>query len=203
MKYGIQAVYSDGSLSFCSSTRYKSFTCDSDDIALFVQEESAVKAIKEFRKADYEIDNDCVLSVIAVELVVKEVKSVPYPPKKTGYVISGVKWNQHHQQDYTVYFGGPKKQGSDVLWTESWNSATFFADEFSAQQRINDSKQKAIEHVAYREKEAQDYSYRAKHYYRDSEAEQKRREQYNQDEIQRAKEAVEWHDHLTIEHITR
>ena len=136
-------------------------------------------------------------------MVVDAEFDVPYPKQQTGYIISGEKYNEHYKRTYTVYFGGPKKQGSDVHWTESYSAATIFPDEFSAQQRINDSKQQAIQHIAYREKEASDYSYRTKHYYHDSESEQKRRNQYNQDEITRAKEAVEWHDTVTIELITR
>lgn len=199
MKYGIQSKQEDGSILYCSSTRNASFTSELDDIAVFAQKSSAEKAVKELRKTDYEITHGTTLSVVAVSMVVDAEFDVPYPKQQTGYIIRGEKWNHFNQRHYTVFFSGPKKQGGDIRWTEHYSSATVFSDEFSARERIQDSKDIALETLSYREREHHRSHKNWALAWRSEEELRKEEER----QIEEAKAAVDWHDTLTIELITR
>lgn len=140
MKYGIVATYnSDGTQKYCSSARggHISLSSDIDDIALFVQEASAVKALKQARKNGAERKNSYTLAVVGVSFTVTKTIDVPHPVAKAGYVIQRGNTAERSPSEY--YTGAQK---TDEAWIHScWDEdaierATVFKSDFDAQRII-------------------------------------------------------------------
>lgn len=198
MKYGIKATYKDKSVQYASSTRGRqpSFTSNVDDIALFVQEASAVKALKQMWKDGIERQRECTLEVIGVEMREVAQIRVERPKQKTGIVLTAP------QADYNgdvrpVYFAGPKKVGSDnVNWTDIIESATVFPTEEQARLRLKDSLEDAKKTLEYR---ARISRYAGWH---ESPDETQRRIQREQDVVLRAQAYIDWHATVKLEEVT-
>lgn len=142
MKYGIQIVEADGTVRYAYSAKSgrPTFTDDLTEAALFVQEASAIKAVRRIRLDGYEGDK-CELSVIAVKSVVEHVIEVPRPAKKAGYIMS-MTIKSGSGATSTVYYTASKKgevcyRQSDIYY--GWGGqtrATVFADEAKARARL-------------------------------------------------------------------
>jgi hypothetical protein len=198
MKYGIKATYKDKSVQYASSTRgCPQFTDNADDIALFVQEASAVKVLKQMWKDGVERYRECTLEVVGVEMQEVAQIHVERPKQKTGIVLTAP------QADYNgdvrpVYFAGPKKVGSDnVKWTDIIESATIFPTEEQARLRLKDSLEDAKETLEYRVHDVNRYVG-----WHESPGEKLRRIQREQDAVLRAQAYIDWHATVKLEEVT-
>lgn len=140
MKYGIRITYKDGKVKYAYSAK-GGYISESDDItetALFNQEQSAVNALKTARKDGYESKRNCFLEVIGIEYAVAKVTDVPYPPKKSGYVLAVEKTEMQFGKpvDVPLWFSGPKKAGSNIQWSNAIESATVFPSDFECKAKI-------------------------------------------------------------------
>lgn len=140
MKYGIRVNHKSGKTSYCTSTRGSGSHLSHDDvigsIALFEQEASAVKAVKQMRKAGVESANDVELSVIGVDFVVSAVIDVPHPPAKSGVLLKVTQEVQNCTIPKVTYYSGTLK-GPSYFTVGDWNNieaATYFKSEIDAQQ---------------------------------------------------------------------
>lgn len=134
MKYGIQIVHDNGSTRYAYSAKggYISQTDDITDIALFVQKDSAVKALKSARKHGYEVPGTK-LQVVGISLVVSEVTDVEKPPQKAGFVLAGL-----DKDGDRVFYGDPR---SGAVSRPSWvnfERATIFRSDTEAQLKLQD-----------------------------------------------------------------
>ncbi len=87
MKYGIRATYTDGRVEYVSSTRSSAvFSEKITNIALFVQESSAEAALKTIR-LDGDEPTDSELDIVGISFHVELERKIPYPPKKSGFVL--------------------------------------------------------------------------------------------------------------------
>lgn len=199
MKYGIKAINDDGSVQYASSTRGRqpSFTSNADDIALFVQEASAIKVLKQMWKDGIERYRECTLEVVGVEMQEVAQIHVERPKKKTGIILTAP------QADYNgnvrpVYFAGPKKVGSDnVNWTDIIESATLFPTKEQARLRLNDSLEDAKKTLEYRVRAVNRYVG-----WHESPGEKLRRIQREQDGVLRAQAYIDWHTTVKLEEVT-
>lgn len=134
MKYGIQSIDKDGNVKYACSTRFRgSYVTDITDIALFVQEKSAVTALKELRRAGDEADGQQ-LSVVEINFVVNKVIEVQRPKAKQGYMLVKPKPNN---PDYSYFFGTKTAKGREGNWGDysmfaNKERATAFATEDQA-----------------------------------------------------------------------
>lgn len=133
MKYGIQITHATGEVTFAAAASGGSIseTANITNIALFVQESSAVKAVKSARKNGYE-RNGLTLDVVGIDFVVSNVIEVPAAPRKSGYSLTGIR------DDETVYFIGPK---TGAMWNSRWENierATLFSSDADARARLAD-----------------------------------------------------------------
>lgn len=88
MKYGIRATHTDGTVTYCASTKQPWFSADIDEMATFVQEKSAIKALKSLRADWYDRLTKVDLDVVTVSLSVMDTTSVPAPyPPKPGFIV--------------------------------------------------------------------------------------------------------------------
>lgn len=173
MKYGIQAKYENGDVMYVSSTRHRNpaLTDDITDAALFVQEQSAIDAVKVIRKDGYEPEG-ATLKVVGIVFKVETITLVPYPKTKTGFIIEDPEPMGYHNDE--LYYTGTKKAG------KSWGQyrmfgnierATVFDSESQAQKRITELLTDAEESV-------QDEKNRPPpHYYSDPNGEQRAQQQ--------------------------
>lgn len=129
MKFGIRVTYKDGAIKYVTSTRHRpSISEDITNIALFVQQKSAVEAVKTLRKDGQEPEG-AEFDVVGVQLIVANIAKVPRPTAKAGFIISSGK------QFYT----GTKKPGSSYLQYRCFGNverATVFQTEGSAKARL-------------------------------------------------------------------
>lgn len=140
MKYGIRITYKDGKVKYAYSAKggYISETDDITETALFAQEQSAINALKTARKDGFESKRNCFLEVIGIEYAVAKVTDVPYPPKKSGYVLAVEKTEMQFGKpvDVPLWFSGPKKAGSNIQWSNAIESATVFPSDFECKAKI-------------------------------------------------------------------
>lgn len=125
MKYGIRATHTDGTVTYCASTKQPWFSEDIDKMATFVQEKSAIKALKSLRADWYDRLTKVDLDVVTVSLSVKDVMSVPVPhPPKSGYVVI---------QDHGDKFSYLRSSSSWCCWHELIVHATVYGSTDEAQ----------------------------------------------------------------------
>lgn len=134
MKYGIQIVHDDGSIGYAYAAKggYISETEDITDIALFVQKDSAIKALKSARKNGYEAEGTK-LQVVGISLVVSEVTDVEKPPQKAGFVLVGL-----DEDGDRVFYGDAR---SAEVYNPSWvnfERATIFKSDTEAELKLQD-----------------------------------------------------------------
>lgn len=136
MKYGIIATYMDGTQKYCSSARggHVSLSNDIDDIALFVQESSAVKALKQARKNGAERKNACSLAVVEVQFNVVKTIDVPLPPAKSGFILKRDVYHQMKKKpDYYIGYIKTDRAYVHSGWSEdALESATIFRTDLDA-----------------------------------------------------------------------
>lgn len=88
MKYGIRATHPNGTVTYCASTKQPWFSDDIDEMATFVQEKSAIKALKSLRADWYDRLTNVDLDVVTVSLSVMDTTSVPAPyPANPGFIV--------------------------------------------------------------------------------------------------------------------
>jgi len=141
MKYGIRITNKDGSVEYAYAAKgHISPTTDITETALFNQEESAIKALKAARKWGYESKMDCVLDVVGMEYSVVKVTDVPYPPKKSGFVLTVQKEEMQFGKPVSIqeWFSGPKKAGGIIDWANAIESATVFPSDFECKAKISE-----------------------------------------------------------------
>lgn len=129
MKFGIRVTYEDGKVKYVTSTRSRaSFNEDITNIALFVQEQSAIDAVKTLRK-DGQEPKDASFDVIGVQFVIATSTEVARPATKVGFIISSGK----------EFYTGTKKPGSYLQYRCFGNieRATVFQSEGSAKARLD------------------------------------------------------------------
>lgn len=134
MKYGIQIVYDNGSTRYAYAAKggHLSQTDDITDIALFVQKDSAIKALKAARKNGYEVEGSQ-LQVVGISLVVSEVTEVVKPPQKAGFVLAGL-----DKDGDETFYGDPRTKAVDrPTWT-NFERATIFRSDIEAQLKLQD-----------------------------------------------------------------
>lgn len=143
MKYGIRINKNDGTTEYAYAAQGGRIGASDDvtDTALFVQKESAVKALKQARKNGYESQQNCVLDVVGIEYTVAEVTEVPHPPKKSGFVLAAIKHNRWNGRSDPVWFSGPKKTGSHINWDYAVESATVFPSDVDAQAKLAECRE--------------------------------------------------------------
>lgn len=143
MKYGIRVTYDDGRVTYVSSTRFKAVENDSiTEMALFVQKDSAVKAVKTIRKDGGEPEN-ATLDVIGITFSVCDVIEVERPPTVSGFIIV-VEKPEHFVK--RQYFNGTKKTGVYPQYNSFGTAitrATVFANEKTAKLRLESLVQEA------------------------------------------------------------
>lgn len=131
MKYGILARFSDH-VKYVSSTRFRpDLTTDITNIALFVQESSAISAVKTIRK-DGEEPKGCTLEVVEIDFHITRHTPVEYPAFKEGYMLVSPTLPTNSQ-----FFTGTKKEGQYSSFHHFGNveRATIFRTEKDAQRR--------------------------------------------------------------------
>lgn len=138
MKYGIQVKYKTGDVQYVSSTRHRcpTLTDDITEIALFVQEKSAIDAVKVIRKNGYEPEG-AELKVVGVVMKIETMTKVPYPVAKTGFVIEDQEPLGYHNNE--MYYTGTKKPSSSHTQYQLFGNierATVFVKEEHAKKRI-------------------------------------------------------------------
>lgn len=133
MKYGIQITKGGNTTYACNAKGgYISETADITDIALFVQKDSAVKALRAARKYGYEPEGTT-LQVVGVSLVVSEVTDVEKPPQKVGHVLVGL-----DKEGEEVFYGDPAtKAVSRPDWVNA-ERATFFKSDIAASLKLKE-----------------------------------------------------------------
>ena len=141
MKYGIQAVRPDNQIQFCCSTRGRrgGFVDDITDTALFVQEKSAVEALRILRLEGAEADGTQ-LFVIEVNFTVNRLIPVERPKQKEGFVL--VKNNVNIPEEYAYFIGTKTSKGRVEHWSDpnhfgNKERATVFPTEAAAHARRN------------------------------------------------------------------
>lgn len=154
MKYGIRITKEDGSVEYAYAAKGGriSATDDITDTALFAQEESAIKAVKQARKEGYESKNICTLDVVGIEYTVVKVTEVAHPPKKAGFVITGEK-PDYYKNIEQVWFCGTKKVGGDINWTNAIESATVLSSEEECRAKIEEAREKWLQMIEGKKKE--------------------------------------------------
>lgn len=199
MKYGIRVTYEDGSVEYAYAAKGGriSATDDITDTALFAQEESAIKALKQARKEGYESKNDCTLDVVGIEYTVVKVTEVARPPKKAGFVITGEKLNYYKKVEQ-VWFSGTKKVGGYIDWTNAVESATVLSSEEDARAKINEAREEWLLMLENKRKElAKGCPYH--HSWHNAAADKKRWEDHLTAEIADKEAQTVWFDDLRIE----
>ena len=198
MKYGIRVTYKDGSVEYAYAAKGGRITSTDDitDTALFAQEESAIKAVKQARKEGYETKHQCVLDVVGIEYTVVKVTEVAYPPKKVGFVITGEKLD-FHKQLVQVWFSGTKKVDGYIDWTSALESATVLASEEDCRAKINEARNEWLKMLENKRKElTKGYPY---HNSWNGPLEKKRWEDNLTAEIADKEAKTAWFDDLRIE----
>lgn len=155
MKYGIRIKKNDGTTEYAYAAQGGRIGPAEDvtDTALFVQEESAIKAVKQARKNGFESKYGCVLEVVGIEYTVVQVTEVPHPPKKTGFVLTAIRHNRWNNSSDPVWFAGPKKVGSNIYWDLALESATVFPSDVDAQAKIAECREAHEESISRVEEE--------------------------------------------------
>lgn len=195
MKYGIRATDSNNDHTYCISTRSPAFSADTTEIALFVQPQTAVSAVKQLRLSGYERLNDCVLEVVGVEVTVATVIPVEYPAVKKGFIIVG------EQRGAPIYFSGPMKLGSDIQWSPNIEQATVFKTPVDATGRIADSEGEAIVDRDKIKAEPGPSARASSMGWRVSADDMQRQNDYQAQRIQLASDYVQWHQSVQIEQV--
>lgn len=133
MKYGIQIVHENGDTTYAYAAKggYIQETVDITDIALFVQKDSAVKALKAARKNGYEVEGTS-LQVVGITLTVSEITEIDKPVVKAGHVLFGL-----DAECKEVYYGGMSYRGPDWYNVER---ATIFKSDTEASLKLRDIK---------------------------------------------------------------
>lgn len=198
MKYGIRVTHEDGSVEYAHAAKGGriSATDDITDTALFAQEESAIKALKQARKEGYESKNNCTLDVVGIEYTVVKVTEVARPPKKAGFVITGEKPN-HHKILEQIWFCGTKKVDGHINWTNAIESATVLSSEEDCRAKIEEARQEWLQILERKRNELA----KGSPYHRswDTAAEKKRWEDALTADIATKEAQTVWFDELRIE----
>lgn len=160
MKYGIQYV-KDGETYYASSTRSRNcYTKKITDIALFVQEKSAVDALKELRRDGAEADGGN-LQVVEINFVVNSVIEVERPKTQTGFSLMIDGADEHRKYFYGTKNGkGRESQWSDPNIFGNKERATVFATEKQAADRQAMLVMTAENYRDYNQKQGPRYGYR-------------------------------------------
>ncbi|MND86223.1 hypothetical protein D3C80_781790 [compost metagenome] len=198
MKYGIRVTYEDGSVEYAYAAKGGriSATDDITDTALFAQEDSAIKALKQARKEGYETKNNCSLDVVGIEYTVVKVTEVARPPKKAGFVITGEKPN-YWKKIEQVWFSGTKKAGGYINWSDALESATVLPSEEDCRAKIEEARQEWLEAIEDKKKSlTKGYPY---HHSWNAAVEKKRWEDALVAEIADKEAKTVWFDELRIE----
>lgn len=138
MKYGIQIKHSDGTFSWAAAAKGGriSQTREIDDTALFVQKDSAIKALKAARKYGYE-KQGMTFQVVGIDYSVVETTDVEKPAIKAGHMLVGI--NKDGDQ---VYFASGK--GTLTYATPEWENierATIFKSDTEAALKLQDCRE--------------------------------------------------------------
>ena len=136
MKYGIQITKGGNATYACNAKGgYISETSDITDIALFVQKDSAVKALRSARKYGYEPEGTT-LQVVGISFVVSEVTDVDKPPQKVGHVLVGL-----DKEGEEIFYGDPRtKEVNRPVWVNA-ERATFFKSDIEATLKLNELRE--------------------------------------------------------------
>jgi hypothetical protein len=172
MKYGIRAVPADPAAhaKYVSSTRHRrpDLSDDITDIAMFVQEKSAVDAVKTIRRDGAEPEGHT-LEVVEVGFSVFSVTQVPYPKAKTGVVLvahlDAYDRDAGEMRPTKKFFTGSRKPGANEHYlTSSWGNyerATTFPSPAAARARLADVQ--AAARLMLADEEADTYRHRGYH----------------------------------------
>lgn len=158
MKYGIQSIDKDGNVKYACSTRFRgSYAAEITDIALFVQEKSAIAALKELRLSGDETDGSQ-LSVVEINFVVNRVIEVERPKVKQGFILVKPKPNN---LDYGYFYGTKTAKGREGNWGDvrmfaNKERATVFASVAQAIARRDALAEVAQNYKEYNEKSSTD-----------------------------------------------
>lgn len=149
MKYGIRITSDSGVVKYAYAAKGGriGITEDITETALFAQEETAIKAVKQARKNGFESSNQAVLDVIGIQYTVVQVTEVPQPPKKDGFILTVVRHNRWNHTDERTWFSGPKKAGSYITWDLAVESATVFPSDLEAQAKIAECREDHEEQI--------------------------------------------------------
>lgn len=149
MKYGIRITHQDGTIEYAYAAKGGRIgvTDDITETALFAQEDTAIKALKQARKNGFESTNKVVLDVIGVEYTVVQSTKVDQPPKKDGFVLTVIRHNRWAKTDERTWFSGPKKSGSYINWDLAVESATVFPSDLEAQAKIAECREEHEEKI--------------------------------------------------------
>ena len=160
MKYGIQ-FKNDKGVKYVSSTRRSSgsFTTDITDIALFVQEKSAVDAVKELRRAGAEGDGN--LEVVEINFTITRITHVPRPKTEEGFALV----YDGRAKDRMFFCGTKTPKNRDGEWGDTNQFAnkersTVFATEAQAVARRDALERTAESYRAYNEQKGPSYWHR-------------------------------------------
>lgn len=202
MKYGIRITFDDGKVMYAYSAKggYIQETDDITNTALFNQEESAIKALKTTRKDGYESKRKCKLDVIGIEYAIAKVTEVPYPPKKSGFVLAVDKHEMQFGKPAIVqlWFSGPKKAGGNINWSNAIESATVFPSDLECQMKIAECREDHQTKIKAKEYELANPT--TNHFYRHMQPKERGEwEDRVKSNIQHEIDKLKWFDTIRIE----
>lgn len=137
MKYGIQITHSNGEVRWAYAAKggYISETADINDTALFVQKDSAVKALKAARKNGYE-QPGMTLQVVGIDYTVVETTDVEKPVVKAGHILVGI----DKEGDQVYYASGRSAISYRVEWYNV-ERATIFKSDTEALSKLQECRE--------------------------------------------------------------
>lgn len=202
MKYGIRITHKNGKVQYAYSAKggYISETDDITETALFNQEQSAINALKTARKDGFESKRSCFLEVIGIEYSIAKVTDVPYPPKKQGFVLTVDKQEMQFGKPVMVqeWFSGPKKAGSDIMWSNAIESATVFPSDLECKVKIAECREAHLQKIEQKKHELANPT--TNHFYRHMQAKERGEwEDRVKSNIQHEIDRLKWFDTIRIE----
>lgn len=130
--FGVAYKTKQGQVKYCHSSKSEHFSTDFDNIAVFAQQKTAEKVVKDLRKDGFEHTHACDLYVIKIKYEVEETIQVPQAKTKHGFAIGF-----HHESlnKYQYYMGviKPDEEYYVNRFDDNVFRATVFKDKSSAE----------------------------------------------------------------------
>ncbi|MNM94940.1 hypothetical protein D3C81_1073610 [compost metagenome] len=125
MKYGIQIVHANGEVRWAYAAKggHIGETANLNETALFVQKDSAIKALKAARKNGYE-DPGMTLQVVGIDYTVVETTDVEKPVVKAGHMLVGF----DKDGDEVHYASGRSSLSYRIEWYNVERATIFKSD---------------------------------------------------------------------------